>query len=297
MVEKRQDKNRELRRLLWGLPCAVFLGESVICFFVHGLHETYSVWTEILVNSTMLLLVFFPCIYFLVIRPMADEIVRTNMAKEEAKLAHGELQILAQELQVAKESFHDIVGLSSNGILVTDAHGKICFANPAASRLFKRENSELVGSTFAIPMSVSDLSMEVDIVREEGDIGIGDMQICATEWNGHQATLISIIDVTGIREYERALKKTADELQKSNDRLQAALEQVKVLKEILPICVYCKKIRNDDGYWEQVENYISKHTDSEFSHGMCPECGEKAMQEVENFKKSRREKAEGKLEA
>ena len=56
--------------------------------------------------------------------------------------------------------------------------------------------------------------------------------------------------------------------------LESALKQVKQLHGLLPICMYCKKIRNDGDYWQQVETYISDHTEAEFSHGICPECYE-----------------------
>lgn len=59
--------------------------------------------------------------------------------------------------------------------------------------------------------------------------------------------------------------------------LEVALGQVKQLRGLLPICMYCKKIRDDGNYWQQVEAYISEHTDAEFSHGICPECYEKLM--------------------
>jgi phosphoserine phosphatase RsbU/P len=57
--------------------------------------------------------------------------------------------------------------------------------------------------------------------------------------------------------------------------LEAALKQVNQLQGLLPICMYCKKIRNDGDYWQQVETYISDHSEAEFSHGICPECYEK----------------------
>jgi len=57
--------------------------------------------------------------------------------------------------------------------------------------------------------------------------------------------------------------------------LEKALSLVKHLRGLLPICSYCKKIRNDENYWQQVEEYISKHSEAEFSHGICPECFEK----------------------
>ncbi|HUX10038.1 MAG TPA: response regulator [Terriglobia bacterium] len=59
--------------------------------------------------------------------------------------------------------------------------------------------------------------------------------------------------------------------------LETALAQVKQLRGLLPICMYCKKIRKDEDYWQQVESYISDHTEAEFSHGICPECYEKVL--------------------
>jgi len=55
-------------------------------------------------------------------------------------------------------------------------------------------------------------------------------------------------------------------------QLEEALSRVKQLQGLLPICSYCKKIRNDRNYWQQVEGYISEHTEVQFSHGICPEC-------------------------
>jgi hypothetical protein len=54
--------------------------------------------------------------------------------------------------------------------------------------------------------------------------------------------------------------------------LKSAAEDIKTLSGILPICASCKKIRDDEGYWEQVEAYVSRHTDARFSHGICPDC-------------------------
>ena len=54
--------------------------------------------------------------------------------------------------------------------------------------------------------------------------------------------------------------------------LQKALQKVKTLSGLLPICSSCKKIRDDTGYWNILEHYISEHSDAEFTHGLCPEC-------------------------
>ena len=62
--------------------------------------------------------------------------------------------------------------------------------------------------------------------------------------------------------------------------LQQAMEKVKALSGFLPICASCKKIRDEEGHWRQVEEYISTHSDAKFSHGMCPVCAEKIYPEL-----------------
>jgi response regulator RpfG family c-di-GMP phosphodiesterase len=74
---------------------------------------------------------------------------------------------------------------------------------------------------------------------------------------------------------KRLIEKQNEELNIANQKLQAAFSHIKELKGILPICVHCKKIRDDKGYWEQVEQYIEKHADVGFSHGICPDCLQK----------------------
>jgi hypothetical protein len=67
-------------------------------------------------------------------------------------------------------------------------------------------------------------------------------------------------------------KKMEAEREKLVGELQKTLSEVKTLKGIIPICASCKKIRDDQGYWKQVESYVRDHTEAEFSHGICPEC-------------------------
>jgi sigma-B regulation protein RsbU (phosphoserine phosphatase) len=62
--------------------------------------------------------------------------------------------------------------------------------------------------------------------------------------------------------------------------LQEALAQIHQLQGLLPICSYCKKIRSDGDYWQQLEGYLSRHTGVQFSHGVCPECYEKVVAEL-----------------
>ena len=74
-------------------------------------------------------------------------------------------------------------------------------------------------------------------------------------------------------------KKIEAEREEIINELKKALAEIKTLKGIVPICASCKKIRDDKGYWEQVESYIGRHTDAKFSHGICSECEKKLYAE------------------
>jgi len=96
---------------------------------------------------------------------------------------------------------------------------------------------------------------------------------------------------TGVVEYIRNIttRKNAEE-EKENliGKLQSALNEIKTLRGILPVCCHCKDIRNDKGYWDQIESYISKHSEATFSHGICPNCMKEhypELYESEEYKK------------
>lgn len=71
-----------------------------------------------------------------------------------------------------------------------------------------------------------------------------------------------------------SLRKLQTRLEEKNAQLEEALASVKTLRGLLPICANCKKIRDDQGYWKQIEVYIENHSEALFSHGLCPECAE-----------------------
>ena len=87
--------------------------------------------------------------------------------------------------------------------------------------------------------------------------------------------LLAIEDITERKLTEEILAEAAIEREKLIKDLQHALDNVKILSGLLPICAWCKKIRDDKGYWQQLEGYISEHSSAEFSHGICPACSEK----------------------
>jgi hypothetical protein len=94
-------------------------------------------------------------------------------------------------------------------------------------------------------------------------------------WN----TIIRLISFLIIGYILAQIHKLLIEERKISKDLQAALDQVKTLSGLLPICAWCKRIRNDAGYWQQIEEYVKTHSDIQFSHGLCKDCAEKMKED------------------
>ena len=80
------------------------------------------------------------------------------------------------------------------------------------------------------------------------------------------------------------------DIRRTQKELEEATKEIKTLSGLLPICSSCKKIRDDKGYWNQIETYISQHTDADFSHGLCPDCMDK-LYGNQNWYKNRNKKS------
>ncbi len=85
------------------------------------------------------------------------------------------------------------------------------------------------------------------------------------------------------------LKEQSNSLKVANEKLEIAISEVKHLSGLLPICASCKKIRDDKGYWNQIESYLRKHSDAKFSHGLCPECLDRMYGDQDWYKKRKKE--------
>jgi PAS domain S-box-containing protein len=102
-----------------------------------------------------------------------------------------------------------------------------------------------------------------------------------------------IIRIQGAFQDITARKHVESEQQKLIKELQEALAEVKTLRDFLPICSYCKKVRDDQNYWSQIENYISEHTTTKFTHGICPECYQNKVEpELEDMRRRSAEERE-----
>jgi len=106
--------------------------------------------------------------------------------------------------------------------------------------------------------------------------------------NKYEKLLKLIVKVTRISDRtESKLIKANEKIEKQNRELEKAISEIKTLRGIHPICSYCKKIRDSDGQWVQIEHYIHKHSEAEFSHAICPECMEKLY--PKQYKKLKKE--------
>lgn len=113
-----------------------------------------------------------------------------------------------------------------------------------------------------------------NILKEEE---YGDAALQRTFWENRYSPLYDDAgEITGLTVFVTDIterRQAAERLAKAQDELRISIEnQLKQLRGIIPICSYCKKIRNDDESWQQLETYISAHSEAMFSHGICPTC-------------------------
>jgi len=118
----------------------------------------------------------------------------------------------------------------------------------------------------AVSSFVISLIAQVFTAKGIGPFAGSDIQFNLISLNVFIISITLSAGFAGILFYERKVRE---------DKLKQAIEEIKTLRGILPICSSCKKIRNDKGYWEQIESYISNHSDAEFTHGLCDDCVEK----------------------
>ena len=95
-------------------------------------------------------------------------------------------------------------------------------------------------------------------------------------WN----TLIRLVAFVTIGILLYKIRQLLEDQRRLSEDLQQSISEIKVLETFLPICCQCKKIKDQEGNWQQMEEYISNHTNTLFSHGYCPECYKKIMAEA-----------------
>ena len=214
--------------------------------------------------------------------PLAFALVAAAMAW--GFFRHSLLDVRPLAREAAFKGFADAV-------VVADGSGRVADLNAAARDLFRvaasrplRMTTEALCAVFPglhrqldNGLSAAEASLEIDGRVHTYDVG------CTPLHDGTGAAvgrLITFHDITERKRIEEALARRNAELTRLTAQLQQTLSEVKELSGLLPICAHCKKIRDDDGYWNQLEVYLSRHSKADFSHGICPDCLRKLYPEI-----------------
>ncbi len=160
-------------------------------------------------------------------------------------------------------------------ILVLDEKDRVIDINPAAESMFNigvsetigRETWQVFGSHPQLQILLGDMKPAEVCLILEGQERVYDLRFSFLN-DRKGARLGRVIVMRDITEGKRA----EEEKEELIAELQKSLKEVKALRGILPICSSCKKIRDDKGYWNQIEAYIRDHSEADFSHSLCPEC-------------------------
>jgi PAS domain S-box-containing protein len=216
-----------------------------------------------------------------------------ELEKEAAKCKMRE-----EVLRTSEAKYRELVQNVNSIILRRDTKGNVTFFNEFAQNFFGFHEDEILGQNVVgkiVPKSDSsgqDLEAMIEDIGRQPEKYINNENEnirCNGErvwisWtnkgiiddNGHIAEIMCIgNDIT-------RRKRAEEEREELILELEDALAQVKTLRGLLPICTNCKKIRDDRGYWNQIEVYIRDHSEAEFSHSICPECAKKLYPEFYN---------------
>lgn len=194
--------------------------------------------------------------------------------------------------------FRKVFEYAPIGMAIVGLDGAWLDVNNAICDLTGYEKAELLATNFQAITHPEDLENDLALVQQvlNGEIARYHMEKRYIHKLGYVVwVLLSVSAVRNedgqVRYFISQIKditarKQADlQLRETNRELQLALNQVQTLHGLLPICSYCKHVRDDQNYWQSVENYITKHTGAQFSHGICPNCYELHIKpELEIFK-------------
>lgn len=232
-------------------------------------------------------------------------IVRQSMEIHDKKIATVSDALIQLEPdktlspELAQESLSivlDAINSSINGLIISDLTGLIRYANPSFCRMFGYSCNEVIGKEVATLFgtkevrSLSDVIEIIDINKEEteefivqGSDGCRFMvEVSASSVTSQSGQLVgrmaSFIDISKRKEIEIDRERIIL-------KLQDALDHIKTLRGIIPICTCCKEIRDEEGSWHKVEKYVRDHSEAEFSHGLCPKCYQKEMERIDEYKR------------
>lgn len=214
-----------------------------------------------------------------------------EVSQIELEMQNEELRAAHTELSTALERYTDLYDFAPVGYLTLDRAGTILEANLTGAGLLGLERASLVRRRLAVLVLESN-RLAFDAFLEK-TFTSRTREFCELEFSREGTAPLAVrieavvsedglecraavMDVSERRRAEIEQDRTIEELQK-------ALAQVKQMSGMLPICSSCKKIRDDRGYWNAVEKYVTDHSDATFTHGLCPDCKEKFIAGAKKF--------------
>jgi PAS domain S-box-containing protein len=214
---------------------------------------------------------------------MKDDLIRLVPAIEREIRATHEREARRRSEEIMGH-LAAIVESSDDAIFSNSLGGTILSWNGGAERIFGYTAAEVIGRSTEIlaPIGLRDETVNIMAEIERGGrvVHYEAAQMCKDGQQIHAALTVSpIYDPAGkVIAVSTVARNITERRQKEEERsrliheLRRALAQVKTLRGLLPICAWCKKIRDDQGYWQKVETYVEEHSHAEFTHGICPEC-------------------------
>lgn len=256
-------------KIVFLIALSTLFCELVLMAMLGEINVFHGYWA--LLDSVFLVILLSPILYFFVYKPISEQ--TKELSKKEAKFRsffeHAGDYVLVLEP-------------SDAGLIIADANESACVRHGySREELLGKPISFLDNETTPIPerlekiMAGETTIFEVLHKRKDGSTFPVEVSAKLIEINGRPLIFAIERDITQRKEYEIARDEMICEL-------ETALGEVKTLRGIIPICSYCKHIRNDEGLWNQLEEYISKHSDAKFSHGICPDCAQKHYPEFMN---------------
>lgn len=178
----------------------------------------------------------------------------------------------------ARGMLREFFEFASEGIFVADREGTYTDVNSAGCRLLGMPREEIVGKTIMdfIPPEDFDRLREARVKLDRGEANLETWHMRRLDGNFIPVEISTKIFPDGrwqafVRDISERVK--AEDAQRDLiRRLRDSLREIKVLRGLLPICSYCKRIRDEAGAWQQVEEYVRDHSQANFSHGICPAC-------------------------
>ncbi len=208
----------------------------------------------------------------------------------ELEMQNEELQQTRAKAEALLAQYTDLYDFAPAGYFTLAADGAILAVNLTGARLLGIERAQLLNRRLGVLVSEGDrpgfnaflaktfAGMErecCEVALQKAEAAPLFVHVEAVVSEGRRECRAAVLDVTDRYQTEAERDQLIQELQQ-------ALDSVKSLSGLLPICASCKKIRDDEGYWKQIEAYISSHSDATFTHGLCPECFHKLYPEFEN---------------